>query len=69
MLVLINENVISGVIYSLETNNIYIYSDYHKIVTIGVENLFIDTSDAILIANESKSQQVKEIVEKLKKDS
>ena len=60
MLVLIDENVISGVIYSLEINNIYTYSEYRKIVTRGVENLFIiDTSDTILIADESKSQQVK----------
>jgi len=65
-----NGNVITGDVYSLETINSFIYSESRMIATIGVENLIIvDTPDAILIADESKSQQVKEIVEKLKKNN
>ena len=49
------------------TNNCYLSSDKRLITTIGVKDLIIiETSDAILVADKSQSQEVKNIVNILK---
>ena len=62
-------NVGSENFISIDSKNCYIYSEDEKklITTIGVENIaVIDTKDAILVTDLSKSQEVKDLVEKIK---
>ena len=50
--------------------NSYLHSQNKLIACIGIDNLVvIDTPDAILVADKSQVQDVKKIVEKLKRDS
>lgn len=62
-----NNNVKKGDVILHKTKNTYVRSDGKLIATLGVNDLVIaDTKDAILIANKSKVQDVKEIVNYLK---
>ncbi|MBI6548026.1 mannose-1-phosphate guanylyltransferase/mannose-6-phosphate isomerase [Xenorhabdus lircayensis] len=62
-------NVIHGDIISYESYDNYLHSDSALLATIGVRDLtIIQTEDAILVAHKNKTQDVKYIVEKLKKD-
>ena len=59
-------NVISGKVLAKEVTNSYLRSDNRLIVCNGVENLIvIETNDAILISNKTKSQKIKDIVKEL----
>jgi mannose-1-phosphate guanylyltransferase/mannose-6-phosphate isomerase len=62
-----NNNVISGDVIFNEVNNSYVHSASNRLVSaIGVSNLIIvDTQDAILVADKSQDQLVKNIVQKL----
>jgi len=61
-----NNNLIVGDVVSMQTTNSYINSSNQLVATIGIDNLIVvSTSDAILIASREKSQEVKDIVEKL----
>ena len=62
-----NNNVISGDVILNEVNNSYVHSASNRLVSaIGVSNLIIvDTQDAILVADKSQDQLVKNIVQKL----
>ena len=65
-----NKNVIKGQVITQNTTNCYIESeiDNHLIATIGLDNLIIiDTDDALLVCNKDKTQEVKLIVDQLKK--
>ena len=63
-----NENVVKGDCITLDTNNCYVESETMLISTIGVSNLIIvQTDDAVLVCNKNQSQNVKKVVEKLKK--
>ena len=60
-------NVVNGNVYIQETKNCYLNSDKRLLAALGLENLIvIDTSDALLIAEKSKAQEVKNIVNELK---
>ena len=62
-----NDNVIDGDVITLDTHRSYIRSETKLIATLGVENLvIIESDDAILIANKSRTQEVKDIVEQLR---
>jgi len=62
------KNVIKGDVIAHDTTNSYIHSQHKLITTLGVDNLVvIDTPDAVLIANKDKVQNVKDIVNELKK--
>ena len=64
-----NQNVLKGDILTLETKNCYIDSEKAMVAAIGLENLIIvNTDDALLICNGKKTQDVKKIVEYLKKE-
>ncbi|GAW95546.1 MULTISPECIES: mannose-1-phosphate guanylyltransferase/mannose-6-phosphate isomerase [Colwellia] len=64
-----DNNVLKGDVIAQTTTNSYIHSQNKLIATIGVDNLvIIDTPDAILVANKDKVQEVKKIVEQLKKE-
>ena len=63
----INNNFIKGKVITKNTKNCYLRSEKRLITTIGVSNLIIiETSDAILVADKSQSQEVKNIVNLLK---
>ena len=62
-----DNNFKKGRVFLKETNDSYIRSENRLIAGIGLKNLIvIETSDAILIADQKFSQRVKEIVEDLK---
>ncbi|MGH1357971.1 MAG: mannose-1-phosphate guanylyltransferase/mannose-6-phosphate isomerase [Burkholderiaceae bacterium] len=51
----------------VDARNTHVQSDSRLIAAVGVENLLIvDTPDAVLVASKDASQQVKEVVAKLK---
>jgi mannose-1-phosphate guanylyltransferase len=64
-----DKNVLKGDVIAQQTTNSYIHSQNKLIATVGVDNLvIIDTPDAVLVANKDKVQEVKKIVEQLKKE-
>ncbi len=64
-----DQNVFKGEIVNYESKNCYV--DSHKLVAIiGLDNIVvIDTPDALLVCNKDMSQNVKKIIEQLKKDN
>ena len=63
-----NQNHLSGDIISQDSKGCLIRSESRLVTTLGVENLIIvETSDAVLVMNKDKSQQMGELVEQLKK--
>ena len=57
-----------GDIIQIECNNTLIRSDGLTIAAIGLKDLIIvATNDALLISNAGKSQEVKQVVDELKK--
>ena len=62
-----NGNVIEGNVFTRDTENCLIKSENRLITTIGLKDfIVIETSDAILISDKNKSQNVKDIVDSLK---
>lgn len=64
-------NIVSkGKVITIDTHNCLIYSKDDKVIaTIGLQDLvIIDTDDALLICPQSRSQEVKKIVEKIKEE-
>lgn len=61
------ENVIFGDVLVEQSYHNYIHSSSRLISVLGVENLIIvETKDAILISHQDKSQEIKNIVQRLK---
>lgn len=53
----------------IETTDSFIYSPHRLVATIGLEGMVvIDTEDALLICPKERSQEVKALVERLKKE-
>lgn len=64
-----NNNVTSGDVYLSDVKNSYLHSTSRIVAAVGVENhVIIETSDAVLVASRDKVQDVKKIVDQLKKD-
>ena len=62
-------NFSKGNVILRDSNNCYFRSESRLVVGIGINNLvIIETNDAILILDKEKSQEVKYIVQDLKKD-
>ena len=62
-------NVLRGNVISHDTQNSLIFSSKKLVTSIGVENLIIiETDDALLVCDISRSQEVKNLVETLKKN-
>ncbi len=62
-------NVHKGDVLSHDSHNNYVHADYRLVTTVGVENLIIvETKDTIMVAHRDKAQEVKRIVEQLKRD-
>lgn len=60
--------VVNGHHLSLETHNSLVYCSHEKLmVTIGVDDLIIiDTPDAMLVCRKDQTQQVRQVISKLK---
>lgn len=64
-----NRNVLEGDVIAVDTQGCYINSRNRLIATIGLNNLaIVETSDAVLITPLERSQDVRDIVEELKKE-
>jgi mannose-1-phosphate guanylyltransferase len=62
-------NVFKGDVLTEDTKNCYVQSEHKLIATIGLENtVVVETDDAILVAHKDRVQDVKVIVNKLKKE-
>ena len=66
----INKNFIIGDVINFNTNNCYIDSENKLTALIGVSNLVVvNTQDSLLICDKNKTQDVKLVVEHLKKNN
>lgn len=64
-----NGNICIGDQINVDTKNCITYSSGRLVATIGLENVVvIETGDAVLVCDKNKVQDVKKIVEQLKKD-
>lgn len=61
--------VVNSLHLSFETHNSLVYSEQEKlVVTIGVDDLIVvDSDDALLICHREQAQQVRRVIERLKK--
>ncbi len=64
-----SQNIIKGDVLTIDTNKCYIESsDNHLIATVGVNNLIVvNTTDALLICDKTRTQDVKKIMDTLKR--
>lgn len=61
-------NVLNGDVITVNTRNSLVRSNNRLIATVGIDNLVIvDTKDALMVADKNQVQDVKEIVNQLKK--
>ncbi|WP_180111889.1 mannose-1-phosphate guanylyltransferase/mannose-6-phosphate isomerase [Acinetobacter sp. YH12136] len=64
-----NQNVIFGDVIAEQSQRNYVYSASRLVTVFGVEDLIVvETKDAVLIAHQDKSQEIKKIVEQLKNE-
>ncbi|QJD60218.1 mannose-1-phosphate guanylyltransferase/mannose-6-phosphate isomerase [Pseudomonas sp. gcc21] len=62
-------NVFKGDVLSENTQGTYVNAEHRLVATVGVEDLvIIETKDAVMVAHKSQTQEVKRIVEQLKRD-
>jgi mannose-1-phosphate guanylyltransferase/mannose-6-phosphate isomerase len=62
-----NGNTVCGESIVLDTSNTHIENHDRLVAAIGLDNLLIiDTPDALLVADKSKSQEVRQVVSRLK---
>lgn len=62
-------NVLKGDVLGEATRNTYVHADSRLVATVGVEDLVIvETKDAVLVAHKDRVQEVKQIVERLKRE-
>lgn len=63
-------NVVAGEHVGVDTRGTYVYSDGRLIATAGVEDLIIvDTGDAVLVCPRDRAQDVRAIVDRLKREN
>ena len=62
-------NLFKGDVLGQATRNSYVHADSRLVATVGVEDLVIvETQDAVLVAHKDQVQDVKQIVERLKRN-
>ena len=65
-----NGNILEGDIITQDTQNSYLYAEKNLMVTVGIKNLIVvQTSDALLVADSKKTDQLSKVVEKLKENN
>ncbi len=58
----------SGDVLAIDSKNCYLRAEYRLLATVGVNNLIVvETADAVLVADKNKVQDVKKVVDALKK--
>ena len=63
-------NVVQGDVYTDETKNSLVIGQHRLVAAIGLEDMVvIETADAVLVAHKNRVQDIKGIVERLRKDS
>ncbi len=61
-------NILQGDVFTEKVSNSYLRSEYRLLAALGVENLIVvETADAVLVAHKDYAQNVKNVVEHLKK--
>lgn len=61
-------NVVTGEHLAIDTSRTLVHSDDRLVVTIGLDDMIIvDTQDALLVCPRERAQEVKEVVEQLKR--
>lgn len=62
-------NVVRGDVLVRDVKNSYLRSESRLVTAIGVsDQIIVETADAVLVADRSRSQEVKEIVERLRRE-
>lgn len=62
-------NVTKGDVLTHDTRNSLIHAEHRLVASVGLDDLLVvETADAVLVANKSHAQDVKKIVEQLKRD-
>ncbi len=62
-------NVFKGDVIGQGVRNSYVHAENRLVAAVGVENLIVvETKDAVLVAHKNQIQDVKKIVERIKKD-
>jgi mannose-1-phosphate guanylyltransferase/mannose-1-phosphate guanylyltransferase/mannose-6-phosphate isomerase len=65
-----DRNVISGDVFVSEVKNSYLHAESRLVAAVGLENhVVIETKDAVLVAPRDKVQNVKDLVNQLRKTS
>jgi len=60
-------NVVQGPAVTMDTTGCVVHSDGHLIATVGLKDIVIvSTSDAVMVVPRARSQEVKQLVDKLK---
>ncbi|OQY16110.1 MAG: mannose-1-phosphate guanylyltransferase/mannose-6-phosphate isomerase [Desulfobacteraceae bacterium 4572_35.1] len=60
-------NVVHGDVLTADANNCYLHAESRLLAGVGIDNLVVvETVDAVLVADKSRVQEVKEIVAQLK---
>ncbi len=63
-------NVTHGDVILEDSNNSYVHADSRLVTTVGLnDHVVVETADAVLVAHKDKAQNVKNIVEQLKKEN
>ncbi len=63
-----NKNIILGNVIDIRSRNSIIYGDKRLLATIGLEDMVVvDTADATLVCHKKYAQEVKQVVEEIKK--
>ena len=62
-------NVIQGDVFAHDTKNSLLISEYRILATAGLEDMIVvETADAVMVAHKDNAQDVKKLVELVKKD-
>ena len=62
-------NVLVGDVLTADSRNSYLHASSRMLATVGIEDLVVvETADAVLVAGKDRVQDVKKIVEQLKRD-
>jgi len=62
-------NVFKGDVIGQGVHNSYVHAESRLVAAVGIENLIVvETKDAVLVAHKNQIQDVKKIVERIKKD-
>jgi mannose-1-phosphate guanylyltransferase len=66
-----NNNVAIGNVINIDSKNVIVHGGLERLVAVvGIENIFVvDTGDAVLVCNKENTQDVKKVVEYLKKNN